>query len=316
MNGKDFITVILAIILFFFECAILFNITSVAEYLFLHTLTIIILSANTYWIYHKNENLLYPLFLLATGLIAGPFGLASFLLMIILRPFYALFASPMNIWFEGLFPEQNLSLFEKIIERIKSHWDDYGRQGETTPFQNLFTYGTLADKQKVLDAIIENFDPSYSSILKEALQDRQNVVRIQAAAIITKLNTDFEEGLKKLEKIHHDDPKDKANLLLLAEYLDSSAYAGILNEFREKEVASLAVRYYRNYLQTAPDDLNVWLAVARLLFYQKDYESFIQWYDEGKSKFKFLPKILISWSLDALYKLKNYDAFTSQLRKL
>lgn len=316
MNAYDLISIVLAFILFCFECFILYNISSVIQFLAWHSITLLILVAFLYWVYRQKENLLYPLLLLVSALGAGPFGLGAFFLMAILRPVFSLFASSTALWFEGLFPEKNLPLFEEITQRIKSHWDDYSHQSETSSFPNLFTYGSLSDKQKVLDAIIENFQPSYSLILKEALKDPENVVRIQAAAIITKINTDFENKMKRLEKLHLESPKDLDILLQLAEHTDAYAFSGILSDLEQSEAASLAVRYYRRFLQSKPDNFNVWLAVGRLLFYQKDYESFIAWFEEGKQKFGSLPTILNLWYLESLYKLERLDQFTNQLREV
>jgi len=315
MNFNKVILVILAIVFFCFESITLFDISTVFQYYVVHFFVICTLTAYVYRIYRKKENLLYPLLLLVSALIAGPFGLGAFLLMLLLRPIYALFASPASVWFEGLFPEQRVTLFEKVVERIRSRWDDYSRSGESSSFQNLFTYGTLSDKQKVLDAIIENFDPSYSPILKEALQDRQNVVRIQAAAIITKIDFDFANELKRLQKIHEEFPKDDKILLKLANHASSYALVGILDPLRQNEVSSLAVKYYREALQHNPEDLNAWIAIARLLFYQKDYESMVTWYEEGKKNYQFLPEITQSWYLESLYNLKRLEALNTELRE-
>ena len=245
MNAYDLISIVLAFILFCFECFILYNISSVIQFLAWHSITLLILVAFLYWVYRQKENLLYPLLLLVSALGAGPFGLGAFFLMAILRPVFSLFASSTALWFEGLFPEKNLPLFEEITQRIKSRWDDYSHQSETSSFPNLFTYGSLSDKQKVLDAIIENFQPSYSLILKEALKDPENVVRIQAAAIITKINTDFENKMKRLEKLHLESPKDLDILLQLAEHLGDATQniLGPLARLLHSEIKSMWAYY-------------------------------------------------------------------------
>lgn len=187
MLGSAWIAFILALILFCFECLLLIDLPSVREYLVYHCITTLILAIYLYSCYLAETNLLFPLLLFITGLASGPFGLGAFLLTVLLRPIYSLFASTSSVWFEGLFPEADLTLLDRIIERISSRWDDYQRQEATSSFEDLLIYGSLEDKQKVLDAIVENFDPSYSPILRQAMQDSQNLVRIQAAALSLKL---------------------------------------------------------------------------------------------------------------------------------
>ncbi|QLH35016.1 MAG: hypothetical protein HWD61_01770 [Parachlamydiaceae bacterium] len=250
---------------------------------------------------------MYPLLAFAANLGGGVFGLGAFLLMAILHPLFSVISTQAHIWFEGLFPEQNLSLFDQIMLRIQSRWDDYTKSHEASSFENLFKYGTISDKQKVLDTIAEGFNISYSPILQSALNDNQNVVRIQAAAILTKIDTEFDNKLKKLEKLHQDSPDDLVILLQLAEHTDLYATIGITDEVRSLEIASSAVFYYRKFLEVNKDQFVVWLAVARLLLFQNDYESFIEWYEKGKDQFKYLPSILNSWYLQALYKRKQIN---------
>lgn len=52
--------------------------------------------------------------------------------------------------------------------------------------------GSLDQKQGVLDVIAQNFNPALAPILRSALEDRENLVRVHAASIIAKIDRDFE----------------------------------------------------------------------------------------------------------------------------
>jgi polysaccharide biosynthesis protein PelE len=303
MNIKDLKTIILALILFCCEFLLLYTMTSLTEFFVWHLLVLLILTAYVYFIYRREENLLYPLILLALTLGAGPFGLGAFLLVVIFYPLFSYFATPESIWFEGLFPKPSQTLFERIIQRIGSRWNDYNKLHEASSFKNLFTYGSLLDKQMVLDAIIEDFDPQYSPLLNLALQDPQNAVRIQAAAIVTKIEYDFDNELYRMQNLHQEFPDDLGFLLQLAKHADGYASLGILNVLRQEEMASLAIQYYRDYFKAKPDNKNIWLDIGRLLFYKKDYAAYFAWYEEGEKRFGSLPTIYHSWYLESEYSL-------------
>lgn len=314
MSVKDLITIVLAFILFFFEIFLLTRLSGVGVFFAWHLLVIIILLSYAYITFRLKDDLLYPLLLLAFTIFAGPFGLGTFILTVFLKPLFALFATPQKIWLEGLFPKASTTLFDKITQRIRSRWDDYSHLHEASSFENVFTFGSLSDKQAVLDVISTDFHPQYSPLLKEALKDSHNPVLIQAAAITTKIDYDFHEILKKLEKVHQRSPDNLEVILKLAEHADAYASLGILDNLRRKEMAALAIKYYRLYYKSHPDNKNIWLSIGHLLFFQKDYAAFITWYKEGQKKFGVLPSILHSWFLESLYKLGLHDEFLVSLK--
>lgn len=275
-----------------------------------HAIVIGLLFLFVYLSAKKEEDLRYPLILLLSAFGAGPFGEAGFLLQSILRPIFSKFSTPALIWFENLFPLQKQRPFIKIYERVRSGWDYYNARAEVSSFRELFTLGTLAEKQAVLDAIAKDFDPLYAPILKQALSDPLNTVRIQAAAIMSKIDMDFHDELEKSLSKHDESPDDVNCILQLAQKYDAYVSLGILYPIREKENAERAIHYYNQYLHTHPDEQTIWLAVARLLFQAGDYEEFIGYYRKYESKFKIVPRILGTWYLEALLRLGRYEEFT------
>ncbi len=315
MNNKNGRTILLALVLSIYEWFVFLSFKGVFEFIFWHFLAQIVLLGYIYYSYRKKEDLLYPILVLIFTLSAGPFGLGAFLLVALMRPIFALFSSPDNVWFTGLFPEEVHPLFDQIILRIGAKWDDYEYLQEASSFHDLFAYGSLSDKQMVLDAIIKDFDPVYSPILKLGLKDQQNTVRIQSAAIITKIDTDFEAKLKQLTDNHHKYPEDSKVLLQLAKHAEAYASLGILEPNREKRISGLAVEYYQQYIAQNPDDQTIWMTIGKLLFHQENYSAFIIWYEESKRKFIFLPDIVQKWYLEALYRLQRLEDYTTAIHE-
>ena len=184
---------------------------------------------------------------------------------------------------------------------------------EISSFQNVLNYGTLTQKQSVLDAIVKDFNPIYAPIIQNALNAPENLVRIQAAAIVAKISIDFESEIASLKKEVEDEPDNLENLMDLAKGYDEFAGLGILPSIRLKEVSRDATKLYKKYLEKNPEDKSVWFSIGRLMFYSKDYEDFLWWLEEYRKKFQDFSEVLHKWELETLYKLKRFDKFNSLL---
>jgi hypothetical protein len=308
-NTKNWRSILLAIVCFVIEAILLYGfvISKIAVVVFysVHLLFVVLLALNIRFASKSHEDLRYPCLLFFAVLGTGPFGSAGFLVMSLLYPLLSRISTPFSRWLKDLFPaHQNVS--ENIYARIHSGWDDYHGETEVTPFLDIMHFGTLAQKQSVLDAVLKDFVPQYSSILKLALKDPSNSIRIQAAAIVAKLEFDFEERLKKLLREHTEDPKNPTLVLQIAEHLDAFAFTGILNPAREIENRQNAYLYYTDYLERSPQDQKCWLVVGRLLLRQQQYAAVLDWYEKYNFQFEIPSGVALSWYLEALYMLRDY----------
>lgn len=317
-KSGNLISIIAAILAFIAESAILFLFLyldiHVVFFLVLHLIVLLFLLLLVRFIFQRGEDLNYPLLLLVAVFGTGPFGAAGFLVFAALRPIYSYFSTPASVWFEGLFPEHQQSQFSTIYQRITSGWDDYSQLSEISSFQDLFNYGTLSQKQTVLDAIVKDFDPIYAPILKRALDDPHNTVRIQAAAIVAKIDLDFDEQLKKNMRAYSETPDDPDVILKLAQHYDSFTSSGIMDAMREKEIGERAIYYYREYLKINPDDRNIWFTVGRLIFHDKNYSGYLSWFKEYRTKFGEPARIAQTWYQESLYRLHKYEELSTAVR--
>ncbi len=309
-NLNNWMSVILGFFAFIFETFILllylFDILNIYFVIFVHIVIIILLFLFVHLAYKQQKDLLYPLLLLLSTLGAGPFGLAIFLLTVLFRPLLSVFTITPEGWFLGLFPEHNFSPFRLIYQRVKSGWDDYNLSSEITSFKNTFIYGTIAQKQSTLDAIIKDYQPCYSSILLQALADPNNTVRIQAAAIISKIENNNDLKLQALLAKKNLNQNDEENLKL-AEFCEEYINLGFIDSLKKKELGHLAVSLYKDHLNKYPDDSAVSCAVGQLLFLMKDYNEYILWFNEHKKRFKKTSEMAFIQYREVLYKLQRYD---------
>lgn len=311
-------SILFALVLFVLETLILyfFIIESlhVALFIILHLLAVASVVPFLKRAYKNNEDLRFPLLFFLTILAAGPFGLGGFLLQALLYPIFSLYSTHISIWLEGLFPRHRLTPFEKIHHRIKIGWDDFTKPTEVSSFQDLFTYGSLSQKQAVLDAITKDFDPVYSAILKLALNDPSNTIRIQAAAIVKKIHLDFEEDLTDIFTRQKLTPDDPSLLMDFAEHYDVFSTLDFLDPLTIQESQEQAFHYYQEYLKTNPTDQKSLLAIGRLLFHMGRFEEYISWCGQYQSQNQKVPAIFHTWYLEALYRLHRFDELGAAAR--
>lgn len=312
-NRKNGLSILLACLLFLLETILFYffikDYMGLKVLLLAHGLLSLLALLFVIKAFKKHEDMRFPLLLFLAIFGAGPFGLAGFLLFACLYPLFSKMSTSAGEWFKGLFPEEEWSTSDRSFQRIKVGWDDYHSIKEISSFQDLFTYGSLLQKQSVLDAVVKDFKPTYAPILKEALEYPSNVIRLQAAAIIDTINENYEVKLQDLHRARVENPEDASILLQIAELLDEQTSTGIFGKFRQNEIVDRAVDFYRAYLQKKPLHRMSLFAIGRLLFQNEKYTEFLLWCKEYEDTFKDLPAIAKTWKLESEYKLKmDYES--------
>jgi tetratricopeptide (TPR) repeat protein len=308
------------LILFVFEILLLVRIiqdTAANELIFL--LHSIACAAPVILVFHsmrKKKDLCYPILLFLSTYAAGPFGLGGFLLVLASRPLYSRIFSSSELWFKELFPDKIQDSFSEISDRIDAGWDDFTKTSEVFSFQDLFSYGTMVQKQAVLDAIVKDFNPVYAKLLKQGLKDPINAIRIQAAAIIEKIDVKFDKKKVLLRKKWQKDKRKIEALQELAKHCDMYGTLGLLNEVEAYTVIDEAILYYEELLKKDPSDEKSSIAIAKLLLYQKKYQDFLDWLSDYKKNHAILPEILYTWELDALYRLHEHEKLNKNIDRV
>jgi polysaccharide biosynthesis protein PelE len=272
-----------------------------------HTAVILLLGLILSYAIKKNWDLRFIL-LLAFGIAAfGPFGSLAFFSCMLFYTIYKRLSTPFEKWYAALFPDMELTPASRIYERIVSGWDDYKTQREVISFQDIMRVGSMEQKQTALEMIIQNFNPLLAPILKSALDDPNNQVRVQAASIVAKIDRDFEEKKIFLLRSLEQNPEQPQKLLGLAEHLDAYAFAGILDMIREKEYREMAVEYYKKYVELKPEDHQAWMALGRLLNRINAFDQVMEWFEERLQNSKFIPASGFAWYWEALYMLRSFN---------
>lgn len=217
------------------------------------------------WAWHPTRRAgRYPALLGVTTASFGPFGPAGLLLAVALEAYYARHATPVDEWHAMLYPPTQVDEQAELWRRIGQRASDRPADQHITPFLDVLAFGTIPQRQSVIAIIAQQFQPAFAPALRAALGDEHNVIRVQAATAIAKLEHEFLERSMKLQEAVRHAPDDSAAALALATHCDEQAFAGLLDAAREQDCRVMAANHYERYLASHPGDGEVRFRLARL----------------------------------------------------
>jgi len=243
----------------------------------------------------------------------GPFGAIGTLVTIGLTTVYRRFATPFDEWYAALFPEETLeSLVDTVCGKVQNG-------SGVASFTDILAFGTLEQKQELLALLTKQFRPAFAPVLKLALRDSSNAIRVQAASAVAKLENDFtikslhlSESLQEGESV----PLGKGDsarsaqgvakrLLDLAVHYDEYAATGLLDADREVAAVESALKAYRRYLDLEPDNLRACASYGKLLLKTKALTEAKAWLASCLTREKPSSEILMLY-MDTLFQIGDY----------
>jgi hypothetical protein len=206
----------------------------------------------------------HALLLLISSLAFGPLGPTGVLFSLVLERHYARRATPVEQWHEMLFPPVGPDPQANLWRRVGQRASDRSQDRRVTPFLDVLAFGSVQQRQAAVAIIAQQFRPAFAPALKAALRDEHNVIRVQAATVIARLEQEFLERTFALEAAVARTPNDPDAVLALARHCDDQAFTGLLDSTREEGCRAQAVEGYASYLALRPDDAATELRLARL----------------------------------------------------
>jgi polysaccharide biosynthesis protein PelE len=247
----------------------------------------------------------FALLLLIAVAAAGPYGAAGLVVSTLLYWLFDHLSSPFSLWHATMFPRRKISEAERIYTDIAIGRDESEKIYSVIPFLDVLSFGSEIQKRQALAKIAANFHPLFAPVLKKALGDISNTIRVQAAVAITRIEQQFTERqmqLSVVEKLHPDDP---IVLLALARHYDNYAYTGLLDAHRETANRTQALDYYRRYLARKSEDVQVRSDIGRLLMRSGEYKEAAEWFRQCIDLGYGTPTIA-QWHAEALFRCGRY----------
>lgn len=269
---------------------------------------VIVTAAAAVWLWRDTAfsgDLSRPILLVVMTAALGPLGSAGLIFTLLLTLWYARNTTPFEEWYRALFPDpeqdEQLLAWEKII----LEQGDRSQSG-VPAFNDVLAFGSQEQKQALLSLINRQFRPELGPVLKRALTDEANSIRVQAATAISRLENEFLGKTLSLKESIDANPACFDSLLLMARLCDDFAFSGILDGKRQVETRTAALEYYERYLLLRPDDQETRLTVARQLLRLGKFEQSLQYLDLCSSEVRNTERSLL-WRLECLCALGLSD---------
>lgn len=248
----------------------------------------------------------WRLYLLITYAALGTTAALATLAAFLLHQYHLRHSRPFEEWYRELFPERGRRLYERIYDELVLTERQRQSPSEVIPFADVINYGTRDQKQTAISMMSRYFQPPFAPVLKRALDDPDNSVRIQAATAITNLESRFSERVIELERRLGDEPSPR-DLRELARHLDRYAFSGLLDDDRTRRVRERATAVYRSYVDLEPGDQDACIAVGRLLMRARDMAGAQQWLAAARERFGPSTR-LDTWLLEAHFATGDFAA--------
>lgn len=245
-----------------------------------------------------------PLLLAVMIAFLGPFGAGGVLLTMILVRRYAKSTPSFEEWYAALFPDRPVDDQDELWQRVLlSSEPDAGKAG-VTPFSDILFFGSLPQKQELITLISKHFRPAFAPVLRMAINDVNNGIRVQAASAIAKIEDEFLPRTVEVSAAVQQHPTDATRLLQLARLHDEYVSAGLLDAQRERESRRQALTAYSDYLTLRADDLEAQVAAGRLLVAGGQYEDAVRWIEACLEQGHASPPLLLLY-MEVLFRLNR-----------
>jgi hypothetical protein len=251
------------------------------------------------------QDLRLPLLLTLAACFLGPIGSLGALVTGVTTHLYARSATPFDQWYASLFPdvERSPRLQQAGVSR------ESGR-GSVAPFADILSFGQLSQKQELITLIASDFRPEFAHVLRMALNDANNAVRVQAATAIARIEDEFLQRSLRMSAEVLENPLDPARLLSLATLLDEYANAGIMDRERETAARERATQAYVDYLQLVKTDPVAQQAIGRLRLRAQDHDGAARWLEQRGDAWSAPPQSRMVY-MEALFELGRFDELRS-----
>jgi hypothetical protein len=244
--------------------------------------------------------------LLLTTAATGPFGAGGTMLAVMNYSWFTQSAHSFEEWFASLFPSSSQTTSQDVYSNMMMGRDEASRSYNVIPFMDVLSFGSDDQKRQALAKMTANFHPNFANAFKKALADSSNMIRVQAATAISRIETQFLDRMMKLAGLlerYKDDPKI---VLAMAQHCDDYAYTGLLDSDREQANRVTALESYQRYLRLKPDDLHARSRIGRILMRNRQYADAYKWLKECIDQ-GYTSEAIEQWYSEALFSCGLYD---------
>jgi hypothetical protein len=245
-----------------------------------------------------------PLLLLTGTAALGPVGPVATLVVMALTRWFMRSAITFDEWYQALFPEGADDQSGELARQAALA--DLDNPASLAPFSEMLSFGSLHQKQVLIALMNRSFRPAFGPILKLALTDANNAVRVQAATAMNRIENMLHAQTMELKRHLAEQPDNADAMLALARHYDQYLYSRILDTRREEEMRGRAVQCWTRYLTMRPDDVQAQVDASRLFLRCGRYAEAAELLKQAIAQGGATAQAQL-WYMECLYHLSRYD---------
>ena len=273
--------------------------------LLLHIIVSAVVAGIAYAQYKQGMDAQHLALLAIVSATTGIFGVVGALIGFISSGVFRFRAHHFNEWYETIFPTDAISMPQQIYDRIREGLDENPQAYNVMPFADVMRLGSENQKRRALAKMTSRFSPRFAEAFRIALSDRHNGIRVQAATAIAKVEREFTRSLSRLEQARAQEPNNPLLTLALAKFYDDYAFTGILDGELERLNRERAIRSYQAYLERDPNANEVWIAIGRLKFRNREWADAADWFRHALDR-GIQSNSMLLWYFESLFHVRQY----------
>ena len=254
----------------------------------------------------KNWDLRFPILLSILVPITGPFGAGICLTSVLLYLVFKRTSVPIKVLINSLAPKIKVEPSKLLYERVLYGLDVYDPDCTPISFNDVIAYGTERQKRVVIEKTLRYFRPEFAPVLKQAMHDSNNSIRVLAATAITKLHYRYFQRYLKLEKKRKEMYSCPEDILIFARLCEEYSNAEILDVDRANKMRMSAIHSYQEYRKLKPNCPIPLYHLGRLFIQNGDIkqardtlETLLSHHSKSREALK--------WYMYTQFQMKEYD---------
>jgi len=268
---------------------------------------LVILSILLVILYYRLEwNYSFPLLSALALIFMGALGPLFVGLAAILYFFFENYTSLPTIYKELFHVSEKYNLINIIYERLIYAQDTFNPEKLPTIFLDILVYGSEKQKRVAIDRILRHFRPEFSTALYKALNDKSNSIRVLAASAVNRIDSQYMDQNRALEKKYNKNPDDKNCILNYAEHCELYSRLVFIDDERREQLKKKTIELYKKYLQSHSEDQKIALFLARLYNLKGKYQSSADCLENFVHNYDTATEEVYRCYFSAIFQLKKY----------
>lgn len=199
-----------------------------ARFLAAHATIVVLLGARAVAVGRRGGNAAQPMLAMISIAATGPFGAAGVLIMMLMAQGQRTDRGLLAAWYDRIALSTDVDGVTLLCDAVAT-----GRTADLTAvaqksFAAIMQSGSLADRQTALGVIARKFHPDYLPALLLALKSPEPIIRVQAAAVATRIRPDLRARVDRAAITSEAVAGDE--LAALASEMTACATSGLLDE--------------------------------------------------------------------------------------